>query len=70
MSRGKTRTEGCGSTEGRTRATSAGKFLEVARLLQDKGQYGMIHVSRNDLKVAMRQAEMLVDFANEMRPLT
>ncbi len=54
MSRGKTRTEGCGSTEGRTRATSAGKFLEVARLLQDKAQYGMIHVSRNDLKVAMR----------------
>lgn len=138
MSRGKTRTEGCGSAEGRTRATSAGKFLEVARLLQDeddaaswsvaaslavlagiaavdaaccyalgrrsrgddhhdaeplvamvmprgavaatalrrlidlkdKAQYGMIHVSRNDLKVAMRQAEMLVDFANEMRPLT
>ncbi len=38
--------------------------------LKDKAQYGMIHVSRNDLKVAMRQAEMLVDFANEMRPLT
>jgi len=32
--------------------------------LKDKAQYGMIHVSRNDLKVAMRQAEMLVDFAN------
>ena len=34
--------------------------------LKDKAQYGIIHVSRDDLKAAMRQAERLVDFANEV----
>ena len=69
MSRGRgTRTQTCGRAEAGTRSVSAEKFLEVARLigLNDKAQYGIIYVSRNDLKVAMRQAERLVDFAKEV----
>ncbi len=34
--------------------------------LKDKAQYGIIHISRNDLKVAMRQADRLVEFAKEV----
>jgi hypothetical protein len=34
--------------------------------LKDTAQYGIIYVSRDDLKVAMRQAERLVAFANEV----
>lgn len=34
--------------------------------LKDTVQYGIIYVSRDDLKVAMRQAERLVAFANEV----
>ena len=133
MRRQRGRTQECGLAEARTRAGSAGKFLEVARLiesedegafrsvaaslavlagiaaadaaccvalgrrsrgsdhhdaealvaeiapggklaatwlrrlidLKDTAQYGIIFVSREDLKVAMRQAEKLVEFANE-----
>lgn len=134
MSRQRGRTQDCGLAEARTRAGSAGKFLEVALLiesedegafrsvaaslavlagiaaadaaccvalgrrsrgsdhhdaealvaeiapggtqaatwlrrlidLKDTAQYGIIFVSRDDLKVAMRQAEKLVEFANEV----
>ena len=34
--------------------------------LKDTAQYGIIYVSRDDLKVAMRQAEKLVEFADEV----
>lgn len=134
MNRKRGRTQACGLAEARTRAGSATKFLEVARLveseeegafrsvaaslavlagiaaadaaccralgrrsrgsdhhdaealvaeispggaeaatwlrrlidLKDTAQYGILYVSRDDLKVAMRQAERLVDFANEV----
>ena len=31
--------------------------------LKDKAQYGIIYVSRTDVKLAMRQADRLVEFA-------
>lgn len=34
--------------------------------LKDTAQYGIIYVSRDDLKVAMRQAEKLVEFADSV----
>jgi hypothetical protein len=34
--------------------------------LKDKAQYGIIHISRDDLKVAMKQAERLLDFARDV----
>lgn len=134
MSGQRGRTQACGLTEARTRAESAGKFLEVALLidgedegafrsvaaslavlagiaaadaaccvalgrrsrgsdhhdaealvaeiapggtqaatwlrrlidLKDTAQYGIIFVSRDDLKVATRQAEKLVEFAYDV----
>lgn len=35
--------------------------------LKDKAQYGIIFVSRDELKVAMRQSQKLVDFAKAVR---
>lgn len=32
--------------------------------LKDKAQYGFVHASHSDLKVALRQAEKLVEFAS------
>lgn len=134
MSRPRGRTQSCGLAEAHTRAGSAAKFLEVARLieseeegafrsvaaslavlagiaatdaaccralgrrsrgsnhhdaealvaeitpggtqaatslrrlidLKDTAQYGIIYVSRDDFKMAMRQAEQLVEFADEV----
>jgi hypothetical protein len=34
--------------------------------LKDKAQYGIVLASREDLKVAMKQAEGLIGFANEV----
>lgn len=34
--------------------------------LKDKAQYGIVLASRDDLKVAMKQAERLVDFAGQV----
>jgi hypothetical protein len=34
--------------------------------LKDKAQYGIIYVSREDLKLAMKQAERLIEFAEEV----
>ena len=42
----------------------AAKALRRLIDLKDKAQYGIIHVSRADLKVAMKQAEKLVAFAD------
>src|SRR5690625_3680794 len=50
-------------TPGGTNAASA---LRRLLNLKDTAHYGFIHVSRDDLKVAMRQAQRLVDFANEV----
>lgn len=79
MTRQRGRTQTCGPEEARTRAGSAAKFLEVApdrergrggvqkcSGLKDAAQYGIVYVSRDDLKVAMRQAVRMVDFANEV----
>jgi hypothetical protein len=50
--------------------TQGGREAAVAlrRLidLKDKAQYGIIFVSRDDVKAAMNQARKLVDFANEV----
>lgn len=52
-----------------TSVTPGGKDAATAlnRLvnLKDKAHYGIIHVSRNDLKTAMKQAERMVEFARD-----
>lgn len=44
---------------------AAGDLLELLSL-KDTAQYGMIHISLNDLKVAMRRAQSLVEFATRI----
>lgn len=44
--------------------TDAASALRRLLDLKDSAHYGFIPVSRTDLKVAMRQAQRLVDFAN------
>ena len=46
--------------------TDAASALRRLLNLKDTAHYGFIHVSRDDLKAAMRQAQRLVDFANEV----
>ena len=46
--------------------TQAAAWLRRLIDLKDTAQYGIIYVSRDDLKVAMRQAERLVEFADEV----
>ncbi len=93
MSRQRGRTQACGLAEARTRAGSAGKFLEVALLIEreDEGAFRSVAASlavlagiaaadaaccvalgrrsrgsdHHDAE-AMRQAEKLVEFANEV----
>jgi hypothetical protein len=46
---------------GREAAASLRRLIS----LKDKAQYGFIYASRDDLKVAMKQAENLLEFAKE-----
>lgn len=43
----------------------AAKALRRLIDIKDSAQYGMTHLSRDQLKVAMRQAELLVKFSSE-----
>lgn len=45
--------------DGREASNALRRLIE----LKDKAQYGVIHVSRGDLKAALKQAERLVAFA-------
>jgi hypothetical protein len=46
--------------------TQAATWLRRLIDLKDTAQYGIIFVSRDDLKVATRQGEKLVEFAHEV----
>ena len=47
---------------GRQAATSLRRLIER----KDKAQYGMVYPSQDDVKVTVRQAERLVEFAREV----
>jgi len=48
--------------DGREASAALRRLIE----LKDKAQYGIIHVSRADLKTALKQAERMVAFARDV----
>lgn len=48
--------------DGREASAALRRLIE----LKDKAQYGIIHVSKADLKTALKQAERMIAFANDV----
>ncbi|MGH7866428.1 MAG: hypothetical protein ACREP9_02085 [Candidatus Dormibacteraceae bacterium] len=73
---GNLRTQSCSIAQSRTRLEHSHKFLDVAQLTaagigdaeyaKDEAHYGLVDIAGQDLQTALRQAKILVKFAEEI----